>query len=447
MTKLEMNKEYTYPQICEILDWEVYSGGNSKKAQIKEIESAYKFYHPVNKKTHKQKKSYIFTKQLREPIEPSKSNCGGSHNLKNIRPMVEYMQGLLSDDYFGSYISMSDWDCEILRLLDKELCKTVYCGDDAIDFYCDKQRINNKKLLCEYVSIAKSVLKNIFLKSLNYMQKNKGAVFDDGYIFIYRLGKRKKTLGYTATNMLNDIIKDNETTICDDMNEEHNLSDKLKGRQNLLVIYNSKNLTEQFNELKLFMLMDNDEAMKILNNELELQHGEMCTPISKDNLLIAYYFGICIHDMELVDADIDALGKEICNIIRNKVRKTLFKKHYKNKWSGEIVYPYINEDYEILKIEKLLFKYFDEELIDNTCLILDDMELDELFDIPQMGNADEWEEQFDCSVEEILDMPILSAGSNEQYNILDSESHDKSNHELFCVTENDLDIIDIDDLF
>lgn len=41
---LELNKEYTYSQICEIVGWKV-AEGNSKKAQIHEIESAYEFYH------------------------------------------------------------------------------------------------------------------------------------------------------------------------------------------------------------------------------------------------------------------------------------------------------------------------------------------------------------------------------------------------------------------
>ena len=46
---LELNKEYTYSQICEIVGWKV-AEGNSMKAQIHEIESAYEFYHPINKK-------------------------------------------------------------------------------------------------------------------------------------------------------------------------------------------------------------------------------------------------------------------------------------------------------------------------------------------------------------------------------------------------------------
>ena len=36
---LKLNKEYTYKQICEELGWNVFTGGDSKKAQIKEIES------------------------------------------------------------------------------------------------------------------------------------------------------------------------------------------------------------------------------------------------------------------------------------------------------------------------------------------------------------------------------------------------------------------------
>lgn len=64
---LELNKEYTYKEICEALDWKVQTGNNeTKKNQIKTIESSYKFYHPENKKTHKPKKSYIFTEQIKE---------------------------------------------------------------------------------------------------------------------------------------------------------------------------------------------------------------------------------------------------------------------------------------------------------------------------------------------------------------------------------------------
>ena len=40
---LELNKEYTYPQIIEILGWKIQTS-NAKKAQIKEIESCFEWY-------------------------------------------------------------------------------------------------------------------------------------------------------------------------------------------------------------------------------------------------------------------------------------------------------------------------------------------------------------------------------------------------------------------
>lgn len=64
---LELNHEYTYQEICRELGWNVSSGAQKVK-QIKVLEESYKFYHPENKKTHKPKKSYIFTEQLKEPV-------------------------------------------------------------------------------------------------------------------------------------------------------------------------------------------------------------------------------------------------------------------------------------------------------------------------------------------------------------------------------------------
>ena len=63
---IKLNIEYTYPMICEELNWK-QTTGEAKQKQIREIEECFEWYHPENKKTHKPKKSYIFTKQLKEP--------------------------------------------------------------------------------------------------------------------------------------------------------------------------------------------------------------------------------------------------------------------------------------------------------------------------------------------------------------------------------------------
>lgn len=49
-----------------------------------------------------------------------------------------------------------------------------------------------------------------------------------------------------------------------------------------------------------------------------------------------------------------------------------------------------------------------------------------------------------------FDEPKVSAGKKQSTNNSDSainESHDESNHELFCVTGKDSDYIDIEDLY
>lgn len=59
---LELNKEYTYAQICAILGWKVFISGEFKKAQIKEIESAYEFYHPIIRK-HINLRSHTYSQE------------------------------------------------------------------------------------------------------------------------------------------------------------------------------------------------------------------------------------------------------------------------------------------------------------------------------------------------------------------------------------------------
>lgn len=416
---LELNKEYTYKEIIEILGWEE-KAGNSKKAQIKEIESAFEYYHPINKKTHKEKKSYIFTKQLRELVEPSMANSAGN-NTKNIKPMIEYMQGILSDDICnGEYHSMTAWLCDILELLDKELCTTVYGSDKDIIAYCEKHGIQNKGLLIDYVSEARRTLKKIFLKALEYMEKSDLCEYFNGYIFIYQMSNR---LGFFATHIFNDLIIANEISVCNEMNKEHHLSEKMKGRQLLMQIYSRKNLTEEFNDLKIIELMSDDEAVKQLNKVMECDYGCSYTPIDADHPLINYYGGVAVPDMEFVDMDNvmqEALRKELCGIVRDKTRKAILNKGSKSKQTNEryFIYNEFEHDAEIERIADILFVPF-KNVSDS--LVDDDMaELNELFDVSKSGNTNYWGEtdplENDFSVEEMLDIPIVDCDSDIKIN-------------------------------
>lgn len=397
---LKLNTEYTYKEIIEILGWRYFSGGDSKKAQIKEIESAYEFYHPINKKTHKEKKSYIFTKQLRELVEPSMANSAGN-NTKNIKPMIEYMQSVLSDDICnGNYHSMTAWLCDFLELLDKDLCTTVYGSDNDIAAYCEKNGIQNKKLLVEYVSEARRTLKNIFLKALEHMEKNDLCEYYKGYIFIYQMSKR---MGFFGTHILNDLIIANEISVCNEMNKEHHLSEKMTGRQLLRQIYNRKNLTEEFNELKIVELMGDDEAIRQLNKVMECEYSCSYAPIDAEHPLLNYYVAISVPDMEFVDRDNEKqkiLRREICAIVREKTRKAILNKGNKDKFTDEKYFVYNESEHgaEMERIADLLFVPFKnicDSLVDD-----EDAEMSELFNREQKDN--------ESGLAEIIEMPTAN---------------------------------------
>ena len=405
---LELNKEYTYSQICEIVGWKV-AEGNSKKAQIHEIESAYEFYHPENRKTHKPKKSYIFTSKIRDLVEPSKSNCGGAHNTKNIQPMVEYLQAKFDLD--SSWYSFTDWYCTKLELMNRGICNAPY-HDDEVDAVCEECNISDGKLFCEYVSAAKSELKNMFLKSLSYMEKKDMVTYYDEIKYVYKLGKR--TTGDVITDCLNDDINEIETIVCNEMNEEHNLTQKMKGRQLLKIIYGRKKLTDEFNELRVMylndFLLDHDDVLKILNDELSCQHStylpEHCS-ICNERQIVDYRRGIRITDMELENGDIDALALEITNRVRTKVRRTLRKSYRK-----------FMKQADIEAIEKALFQHYDADFNDGFLYLTED----DISDIEQiLGGNDNWGEpvnmEHDFTIEEILDMPVLSDFKEDTKNV------------------------------
>lgn len=102
---LKLNKEYTYREICNELGWKVFTGGDSKKAQLKEIESAYRFFHPENKKTHKSKKSNIFTEMIRETVQPSVKFNGASATQRTL--ILQWIIFVLSSQEINVWNSRS----------------------------------------------------------------------------------------------------------------------------------------------------------------------------------------------------------------------------------------------------------------------------------------------------------------------------------------------------
>lgn len=424
---LEMRKEYTYRQICEILGWKVQTG-KAKQAQIKEIEACFEFYHPMNKKTHKPKKSYIFTKQLREPVDPSE-NHGGARNTKNITPMIQYMKAIIEAENLGEYHSFSDWYSYNLNLMDNFTGSMIYKYSEEIESFCAENGIKNMNLFKDYVSCARSILKRIFLKALERMSKDGECTFYAGYKFIYQLGKR--TTGNISSDSINEQILANETMICDSMNEKHKLSKKMKGRQLLMKIYSSESLQEEFDELKIVELMGNGKVIDQLNNEIEDIYGYAYTGISDKNPLINYFPAVNIVDMDFnydcSQVEFESLALEVTNIIRAKAKKEILNKHIKLKDANGNVYDRIykytdlSDRDDIKVIENLLYVHRGEDEdgeelnIDDGISEIDDIipdsydvwgevkELEDKFDIDDDSNYMYWDDDYYNAIDAFYD--------------------------------------------
>lgn len=252
MSELDYNKEYTYKQICDALGWK-YTTGKAKQIQIKEIESAFEFEHPMNKKTHKQKKSYVFKKQLRALNKPKH---GGVRNTKFIQPMMDYL--MQTDIRTGEYKSFGRWLCADLKIF-KPAVYDIYTYDETlVKAVCEKNDISKVRLFNDYVRRAKFIMADMFLKALSALEKQGKIKYKSGYMFVYAADKSEDALtNHFETDLLNDIVKKVETSVCNEMKEEHYMMTDLSGRQLLWSINNNHELREEFNLRKVEELLHN----------------------------------------------------------------------------------------------------------------------------------------------------------------------------------------------
>ena len=359
---LELNKEYTYPQICEILGWKIQTS-NAKKAQIKEIESCFEWYHPINKKTHKEKKSYIFTKQLKEPVEPSRQSNGKQSN--DVIDFYDYLCSIFNDEYLDEWCSSTTWYCDILNLLEKEVSTDIYNDDEVIKKHCDKLGIHNWVLYKDYIGITRRVLKDLLFKALNYGKRKHTVSYSTGYKFIYALGERSK--GTFISDNINDKIEQYEAEMCDEMNENYHLSSKMKGRQLLMLIYGNEAYAKEMKDGVCVSLMNDGDAMSefddCLSDQCEHYISDCCSVDDVKRPLLDYHPVTMISDIDYGNSN----PVFATDIIRKRVRKQILNaKDYRTK-NKKYFGKYVLDD--VLKIEKALFVHFDETYVDDMDLM------------------------------------------------------------------------------
>ena len=396
MKEIILNTEYTYSQICEIVGWKVTTG-NGKKAQIKEIESSFEFYHPINKKTHKEKKSYIFTKQLKDLVEPSVQNNGGSNNNKNITPMMDYILRIASEKEFnvGTDMTLTHWFCGSagLDLMDKDTYVEQFGSDEELQAFCAEYHISKPRLFREYMGIIRKHTKDIFLKALEVMAKKNLVEYIDGYEFYYKMNKRGR-MGNIFTNELNDTVHGLEEKYCNELNDAYNLSKKMVGRRLLMCINRKPEIKDEFDDF-----MNNDlnvvPVWDILNVRIDEEYKYSCH-VDDEHSIQSYYRAIeidMIEDTINQDCDKDGLATAVTNVIRRVSRRELLNKKWKEKYGNvHMTYNSWEDATDIVVIEKLLFTHFDEDFDDGTSLdlaVLDNELKDFLLDdVSQNGKSD-----------------------------------------------------------
>lgn len=383
MPELEYFKEYTYKQICDALGWK-YTTGKAKQIQIKEIESAFEFEHPMNKKTHKQKKSYVFTKQLRALNKPKR---GGVYNTKFIQPMMDYV--MQTDIITGEYKSFGRWLCADLKIF-KPAVYDIYTYDETlVKAVCEKNDISNVRLFNDYVRRAKFIMADMFLKALSALEKQGKIKYRSGYMFVYAADKSEDALtNHFETDLLNDIVKKVETSVCNEMKEEHYMMTDLSGRQLLWSINNNHELREEFNLRKVEELLHNyqHELNLHADNLYQMQIFKKLIPdldkkipdkdlkdlsvINDKHPLLSYHREVNIIWKADDPMKNDTEDEESVILLTNKVREKTRAALLKSKWTdrgGNVWYNYdmSTDDDDMKKIEELLFVHFDPDYTPN----------------------------------------------------------------------------------
>ena len=383
MSELEYNKEYTYKQICDVLGWK-YTTGKSKQIQIKEIESAFEFHHPTNKKTHKQKKSYIFTKQLRPLNKPKR---GGVYNTKFIQSMMDYL--MQTDIITGEYKSFGRWFCAELKIFRSTAYDVHTYNEKLVKAVCENNNISKVKLFCDYVRRAKFIVGDMFLRALSALEKQGKIAYKSGYMFVYAADRSENTLtNHFETDLLNDIVKKIETSVCNEIKEEHYMRTDLSGRQLLWSINNNHELREEFNLRKVEELMHNyqHELNLHADNLYQMQMFKKLIPdldkkipdkdlkdlsvINDKHPLLSYHREVNIIWKTDDPIKNDAEDEESVILLTNKVREKTRAALLKSKWTdkgGNVWYNYdmSTDGDDMKKIEELLFEHFDPEFIPN----------------------------------------------------------------------------------
>lgn len=269
---LTLNKEYTYQQICEELGWKVYKG-DSKVRQIKAIEESFEFYHPENKYTHKPKKSYIFTKQLKELqlVDRRHENKGGCREGSG-------MKSEFQDDEFTYLFTYLLADCKNHLFKDNyvyfpntKLYKSF--GFYYVDAFnklgenLDSKSPEYKMFHYIFKNVVFNTLKDLTFTKVCRKVKAKRNSLPKGLIYVTGHGK------YARLDVLDDYEMDSYKEIEEEFRMDNELTSEFevfsKGKKKEEIIYIEKRMKSLYGYecvRKVNKILLTDELLEQVNN-------------------------------------------------------------------------------------------------------------------------------------------------------------------------------------
>lgn len=163
---IEFNTEYNYKDICNALGWHI-SSGNKRQNQIRLVEESFEYYHPINPKTKKPKKSYIFTKQIKD-IRDTKRDI--FINLYNYTVNVPHYQISIGNGYFlvdtiQIYNAFFGIDLsDIIQHLRAD--NPILLLDDKIDTLSEKEYKNQVLIINLFIGDMINIVRNLTISKI-----------------------------------------------------------------------------------------------------------------------------------------------------------------------------------------------------------------------------------------------------------------------------------------
>lgn len=355
-----------YKELCTFLHEEV-KGGCAKKAQLKDWENYFTYSKDGNK--------FIITEIFETPKEKVERR-GGSHNTKNVQPMMDYIMSTLTNEHLNEYMTISNWSAKVLELVNTNVTDIIYDSEEEIEKFCVDNEIEDVGFFKLYLRTVKFVIKKFITSTFNTLAKRGHIVLNNGYKFAYNENGSDRR-HFVSTDLVNGLIETVEQELCayfmtiteeekdEDIRRFSKFKDRqIKGRQLLFFLQQEENkeLYQTYLKVRNDNLNASEDFKEALNSEICYQLDSEELFIDGENVIVsAYYPAYEIakkNDYEITNTDKDNLKQEIFNIIKKLAERQMgYIKRYDSE-RCEYTHPYTDFDSldKMRKINNILLK-------------------------------------------------------------------------------------------